>query len=303
MSATVNIGPTGKGRLGLEQLKRPTNGTIEAEKARLKKATQEFESFFVYQMLKTMRSTVPEDGLGGDAPMSGSLGKDTFTDLFDMEISRNVSFGGGNSISDLLYRSMEKLIDARFETVNPDVELNPLQEPEPGPIELERSEPTPLPDREPAFHRIERADYPLPLRTVFSPVNNDPITARFGDMIESAAQETELDSALISSVIRVESGGNPNAVSPTGAKGLMQLMDSTAQDLEVGDAFDPRENIRAGSRYLRKMLDRFGDVDLALAAYNAGPGNVEKHGGLPPFKETREYVQRVTDLVAAAQGK
>jgi Rod binding domain-containing protein len=303
MSSLVNTIPSGSGRSSIEQLKRPTNGTIEAEKARLRKATEEFESFFVYQMLKTMRETIPDGGLAGDGPLSGSLGKETFTDLFDMEIARSVSFGGNSSISDLLYGSMEKLIDAKFETAQPVVGLKELSEPKSAPIEIESSDPVPLPDPEPEFREVDRPGTPLPLRTVFQPIDTDPITARFGKLIDEAAAETELDSTLISAVIQAESSGNPRAVSPSGAKGLMQLMDSTARDLKVTDSFDPGQNIRGGSRYLRSLLDRFGKLDLALAAYNAGPGNVEKHGGLPPFEETRAYVRRVTDLVAAARDK
>jgi soluble lytic murein transglycosylase-like protein len=82
----------------------------------------------------------------------------------------------------------------------------------------------------------------------------------------------------------------------------MQLIDSTAQDMGVEDVFDPRENILAGSRYLRDLIDRFGDMKLGLAAYNAGPGNVNKYGGIPPFKETQNYVRKVTALHTEAEG-
>ena len=83
----------------------------------------------------------------------------------------------------------------------------------------------------------------------------------------------------------------------------MQLIDATAQELKVRDPFDPRENIRAGSRYLKQMIDRFGDLKQALAAYNAGPGNVEKHGGVPPFDETRAYIRRVTGYLNESRAK
>lgn len=112
-------------------------------------------------------------------------------------------------------------------------------------------------------------------------------------LIVRASSQTGLPVALIDAVIRTESGYRPNAVSRTGARGLMQLMPGTAGDLGVTDAFDPSQNIEGGARYLRQLFDRFGTVELAVAAYNAGPGNVSKHKGIPPFKETRRYVNTV----------
>ena len=112
--------------------------------------------------------------------------------------------------------------------------------------------------------------------------------------INAAADQYDLDPALIKAVIERESGGNPHTVSSKGAKGLMQLMDGTARELGVSNSFDPGQNIQGGARYLRQMLDRFdGDLELALAAYNAGPGTVERYGGVPPYEETQQYVSRV----------
>jgi len=103
-----------------------------------------------------------------------------------------------------------------------------------------------------------------------------------------------VDRSLVKAVIHAESGYNPNAVSSKGAAGLMQLMPATAQNLKVANSFNPADNIRGGVRYLRFLLDTFkGDVTLALAAYNAGLGNVAKHGGVPPYEETRNYVSKV----------
>lgn len=116
----------------------------------------------------------------------------------------------------------------------------------------------------------------------------------YASLIRSAARSQGLDPDLVLSVIHVESCFDPEAVSPVGAHGLMQLMPATAVELGVTDRFDPAQNITGGTRYLASMLDRFnGDLDLALAAYNAGPGAVERHDGVPPFPETQRYIERI----------
>jgi soluble lytic murein transglycosylase-like protein len=113
-------------------------------------------------------------------------------------------------------------------------------------------------------------------------------------MIQQAAEQHSLDINLLKAIIATESGGKADATSNKNAKGLMQLIDSTAADMGVKDIWDPRENILGGAKYLRQLLDRFdGNLTLALASYNAGPTAVEKHGGIPPYKETREYVEKV----------
>ncbi|PLX98974.1 MAG: lytic transglycosylase [Desulfuromonas sp.] len=114
------------------------------------------------------------------------------------------------------------------------------------------------------------------------------------DVIQRYADFYRLDKALVNAVIKVESDFNPNAVSRKGALGMMQLIPTTAQMLKVKDPLDPEDNIRGGSRYLRMMLDQFkGNLDLALAAYNAGPTAVRNYGGIPPYTETIRYVDKV----------
>jgi soluble lytic murein transglycosylase-like protein len=113
------------------------------------------------------------------------------------------------------------------------------------------------------------------------------------ELIARVAREEGVDEALVRAVVQAESGGNPNAVSPKGAMGLMQLMPRTAEAMGVSDPFDPEQNLRGGVRLLKGLLNEFGDVRLALAAYHAGGPAVRQYGGIPPFAETRRFIQRV----------
>ena len=125
-----------------------------------------------------------------------------------------------------------------------------------------------------------------------------PLNRRaFVDEIQAAAEVFTVDESLIRAIIHAESAYHADALSPKGAQGLMQLMPATQKELEVENVFDPLNNIEGGTLYLSRLLDQFDqDVDLAAAAYNAGPGAVRRHGGVPPYKETREYVRRVKIL-------
>ncbi len=122
-------------------------------------------------------------------------------------------------------------------------------------------------------------------------------TQRFDSLIRGAAAKHQLDAALIRAVIHAESAFNPKAVSSKGALGLMQLMPATMQQFQVNNGEEPAENIRAGTQYLAQLIREFqGDLTLALAAYNAGPGNVRRYNGIPPFPETQAYIERVKIL-------
>jgi soluble lytic murein transglycosylase-like protein len=146
----------------------------------------------------------------------------------------------------------------------------------------------------------------VPVGTTARLPAQDPFGRRaaFGDLITEHARAHGLDPDLVRAVIQVESAFNPRAVSPKGAMGLMQLMPATASEFGVEDPFDPEENIRAGVAYLRRLLDRYENrVELALAAYNAGPGAVDKYGErIPPYRETQNYVRKIKSVTAISVG-
>lgn len=136
---------------------------------------------------------------------------------------------------------------------------------------------------------------PLPNLAPLAAIPTQRATApQLHDLLAYAGAAHRIDADLLASVVQAESGGHPRAVSRTGARGLMQLMPATAAHLGVADSFEPRENIAGGSTYLDQLLTRYhDDIALALAAYNAGPGAVDRFHGIPPYRETRLYVARV----------
>lgn len=126
-----------------------------------------------------------------------------------------------------------------------------------------------------------------------------PAEVAYEPIIREAAAMYDLDTSLLRAVVRLESGFDASAVSSAGAQGLMQLMPALSEELGVEDPFDPRENIFAGARYLKALLlEHDGDETLALASYNAGPGAVAQHQGVPPYPETQQYVRTITDWLA-----
>lgn len=146
---------------------------------------------------------------------------------------------------------------------------------------------------------VLKARTALAKSTAYIPSDNTELMNLINSNIDSAATKYGVDKDLLRAVMKQESSFNPTAISTSGAQGLMQLMPDTADALSVKDPFDIIENINGGAQYLKDQLTTFrGDVSLALAAYNAGPNSVEKYGGIPPYAETQDYVQKVNEYYA-----
>lgn len=243
----------------LSGIKKPNTFSLE-QKQKLAKAAKDFEALLTSMMLKSM---MPKDGgIFGDK----SLGGQYFDSIFNMEFSNYMTKSKGLGLAEEIY---EKVVGEKF-----NASLIPVKLKTQGiaPKKIENN----------SFETIKPSDKSLTRLTKYEPI------------IREAAGSFGVSDSLIKSVILAESSGRAEAVSKANAKGLMQLLDSTAMDMGVKNIFDPKENIFGGTKYLSLMLNEFNnDLDLALAAYNAGPGNVKKHNGIPPFKETQNYVKRI----------
>ncbi|MBK8945045.1 MAG: transglycosylase SLT domain-containing protein [Ignavibacteriae bacterium] len=237
------------------------------EKTKLAQASKDFESMLTAMMLKSMTKTT--DGLFGNE----NYGGDVLDVLFETEIAKHISNSKGMGIADKIFNSMtgDNIKDYNKKNVKNN-KINEVDENVTKAIkDIENTKPS-----NNALKRIEK----------FEPIINE------------ASHKYDVDKKLIKSIILTESAGIVNAKSKANAKGLMQLMDSTASDMGVINPFDPKDNINGGVKYISKLLKQFdGNTNLALAAYNAGPGNVNKYDGIPPFKETQNYIARVNNYL------
>ncbi|PID80579.1 hypothetical protein CSB20_06830 [bacterium DOLZORAL124_64_63] len=257
--------------------------------AGLKAAAEQFEGVFLNTMLKAMRATVPDNEL-----FNSSGPTKFYQQMLDSEMATAMATGPSRvGVADLIVRQFQATVDGDAEGAPRILPRSaPVSAPASAPMALERYRSMGEVTGEVAQRlrlRARAADAGAAVADTLS---------RFETEIHTAAQRAGVDPALVLAVVMQESGGDPLAVSPRGATGLMQLMPTTAAELGVQDATCPAQNIAGGSRYLQKMLTRYdGDLELALAAYNAGPGHVDRAGrSVPGFAETRRYVQKVQNL-------
>lgn len=266
-----------KNKLDILKSVKPQNSKnlTDTEKAGFEKAARGFESMFIHMMYKQMKNAMLDKPSDADK----SFGADTLSGFTDLKFTEQLSNSGtGIGIAKLIYQQLTgEQLPSKTEYIQRDIPMNDN-------------------DQTLSFnHQL----FPN-VSDLGSSITNK--LEKFQPIIDKASDQFGIPKNLIKSIINTESAGNPNAISKVGAKGLMQLMDGTAKDLGVENAFNPEENIMGGTKYIKMMLDRYeGDIDKALAAYNAGPGNVDKYGGIPPFNETQAYVKKVKNYLEKLQ--
>jgi len=249
----------------LAKAQMPESTKTPREKAKLAKAAQDFESMLTSMMLKSMNKTT--DGMFGEE----SFGGDYFDTIFETELASYIGKSKSLGLAEMIYKNV----------IGEDLDMNKIKQ------ELQNESFSEI--------KVESKIKTKNDSSTISPSNGSiDRLSKFDDIIKKASKSFNIDESLIRSVILTESAANPKAISSANAKGLMQLIDSTAADMDVKNVWNPEDNIFGGTKYLSKMLKQFdGDLDKSLAGYNAGPGNVQKYDGVPPFEETKNYINRV----------
>jgi len=239
----------------------------DVQKVKIANAAKEFEGLLTAMMLKSMNKS--SGGMFGSGSDNSGFGGDYFNMIFENQMAEMISKKKSLGIADVLYKKITgENLEQTFK--KPEGTL---------PLNLDKVE-------------VRKSVENLPAITPNSKALNR--LYKYENIIDQASENFGVDKNLIKSVILTESAANEKAVSNAKAKGLMQLIDSTASAMGVSNVFNPRENIFGGTKYLSEMLRKYnGNIKLALASYNAGPDNVDKYAGVPPFDETQTYVKRV----------
>lgn len=313
-------------QISSQQSDKVSKSEREVKLLKLKKACQDFESIFIYYMLKSMRTSDTKSNMFGEG-----LGSDIFMQMFDQGLADKMSSTGQLDIARNMYSKYAALVGGTDDTIaqptkaidgpKPKIIKNtiaPHVSPAKNAITTDKQpvnsvkNVTTVPNPETA---VPIADLDLPAVSISQPqadatsvadntiasvtlskkeTRQKALVDKYHDIITNAATAYDIDPNLIKAVILKESGGNPNAISAKGAKGLMQIMDGTARMLGVTNPFDTKQNIEGGVKYLADLINRFeGNIENALAAYNAGPAAVQKYGGIPPYDETTDFVTSV----------
>lgn len=248
--------------------------SLSTDDEKLEKAAVDFEKMMINMMFKQMTDSLESGGFFGQ-----EAGADFYQDMYLNSVTDMMANNQSLGLSKMIIRQIKNdysdlpvSADKKLQIINPDFIEN-------NKIDTKKVSETPRSVQTP--HVVKNAD------TLMARLN------QYESIINKASEIYDVDQNLIKAVIAQESYGNPKATSSAGAKGLMQLMDGTASDLGVKNPYNPEENIMAGTKYLKMMLDKFNNNEMALAAYNAGPGNVQKYNSIPPFKETQHYVRNV----------